>query len=109
MKLENDIKEIREALAEQEKRISRLESEGLVLKTSKTPNETKVSIPDHLARLKTEGFFNQPRSTQEIVSELAKEGYHYPPESLTAPLQRAIRGKELGRIKKENKWAYCKR
>lgn len=69
----------------------------------------KKSIMDHFKELKAEKFFDKPRFLREIGEKLVEKGYHYPLESLTDPLQRAVRRRVLGRIKKEGKWAYVKR
>jgi len=107
MPIEDEIAEIKEKLAELDKRIKKLESPD---KTTKTKcDKKKLSISDRLAKLKTQGFFDQPKLANEIVDKLATEGFHYPPESLTWPLQNSVRRGELGRIKKQGKWAYCKR
>jgi len=108
MTFEDEIKEIKKKLAEHEKRIKKLEGPDEVIKKKKTTKK-KESILDRLSRLKSQGFFDQPRFTNEIVAKFATEGYHYPSESLTWPLQKAVRDGLLGRIKKEKKWAYCKR
>jgi len=100
--------EVRNALAELDKRITELEKrmpsqERPVRKT------TKTSILDLLMQLKSDGFFDEPKSLKQIVDKLAENRYHYAQESLTAPLQRAVRKGLLGRIKKDDKWAYAKR
>lgn len=102
--------EIKKILDNHEKRISKLEKklEAGIKKPKKLTAERKT-ISDHLDYLKSEGFFDQPKKTREIVERLAQEGYHYPPESLTYSLQKAVQKKVLGRVKKEKKWAYCKR
>lgn len=105
--LEDEIKVLKLKLENHEKRIIKLEIPDKNEK--KKTIKKKESISDRLSRLKLQGFFDKPKFTTEIVQKLATVGYHYPPESLTAPLQRAVRAGELGRIKKENKWAYCKR
>jgi hypothetical protein len=70
---------------------------------------TKESITDLILELKSEGFFKEPRTAKEIVDILASKGRHYPPNSLTWPLQHAVRTRMLGRLKKEKKWAYVAR
>jgi|YelNatPaOPRAMG01_1025707.scaffolds.fasta_scaffold294349_2 ppGpp synthetase/RelA/SpoT-type nucleotidyltranferase len=107
MTLENEIEEIKNKLADHEKRIKILE--GYEIPEKKGRVKEKESILDRLCRLKSQGFFDQPKLLNEIVKKLATEGYHYRPQSLTSPLERAIRSGILGRVKKENKWAYCKR
>lgn len=108
MTLEDELTEIKRKLVDHEKRIKKLEGPDKVIKKKKTTKK-KESILDRLSRLKSQGFFNQPKFVNEIVEKLATEGYHYPPQSLTWSLQKAVRDGLLGRIKKEKKWAYCKR
>lgn len=98
---------IKRKLEECENRIKNLEK--LLKGSGKKRVAKRKTILDLLEYLKSEGFFDQPRITKEIIERLAKDGCHYRPESLTHPLQRAIRQKVLGRIKKNGKWAHCKR
>lgn len=67
------------------------------------------SIYDLVLELKQEGFFDKPRSLNEIQDKLASKTYHYPASSLTDPIKRLVRAGELGRIKKEGAWHYAKR
>lgn len=106
--MKEDIIEVKEKLEDHEERIKKLEKlvkgkgKGVVIK--------RKSIPSHLTYLRSEGFFDQPRTVKEIIGKLAQEGYHYRQGSLSHPLQRIVRKGVLGRIKtKERKWAYCKR
>jgi len=107
MILENEIKGIMSKLENHEKRIMKLEIPEKAGK--KKSIKKKETISDRLSRLKSQGFFDQPKLTNEIVQKLATYGYHYPPQSLTWSLQKSVRVGELGRVKKESKWAYCKR
>lgn len=104
------IEDLKKILDNHEKRISKLEKKFEVSsqKLKKSVVERKT-ILDHLEYFKSEGFFDQPKKSQEIVEKLAQEGFHYPPQSLTWSLQKAVQKKVLGRIKKDKKWAYCKR
>ena len=95
-------------LDDHEKRISKLEETSKEKPVRKIVSKRK-SIRDLLIELKNEGFFKQPKHLKEIVDKLASRGYHYQPSSLTEPLQRAVRNRVLGRIKKEGKWAYVER
>lgn len=91
-----------------EKRIKLLEGK----KISKLPSKSikkSPSVMDLLLDLKEEGFFDKPKHLKDIVSELARQGYHFMPTSLTNPLSRALRNKELGRIGKTGKWEYVRR
>ena len=107
MSTSKEIIEIQRKLKEHEKRIETLEN--LVKGTEKRSATETKSIFDHLTHMKSEGYFDQPKTLREIVERLAREGYHYPQQSLTEPLQRAVRQRVLGRMKQDGKWAYCKR
>jgi len=107
MSQEEDVKKILKKLEEYEKRIEDLENQ--IKGKSKNVLTKKKSITDHLEILKAEGFFDQPKFVKEIVKRLGQKGYHYRPESLTRSLQYTVRKGILGRVKKEGKWAYCKR
>jgi hypothetical protein len=106
-----EIEELRKMLKDHEKRISKLES--LVKPTDDsvtTPvKKSKVSITDLLIELKSEGFFKEPRFVSQIVEKLAEMTYHYPDKSLHSPLQRAVKARILGRIRKDEQWAYVAR
>lgn len=102
-----EIPEIKKQLENHEKRIEDLEN--LIRGRPKRAVTKRKTILDHLTHLKSEGFFDQPKMTREIIEKLASEGYHYPHESLTGPLQKAVRQGLLGRIKKNKNWAYCRR
>ena len=107
MSIENEIAEIKKRLKEHENRISKLEN----LEKEEIPEapSIKPTISDHLDRLKSQGFFDKPKLTSEIVEKLAAEGFHYPPESLSWSLRKARQTRNLGRIKIDKKSAYCKR
>jgi len=106
-----EMAEIRRMLESHERRIGALEasSERDATKKRSSSSSSKPSITDHIEGLKAEGFFDKPKPLGEIVKRLAQGSYHYPQQSLTGPLQRAVRQKVLGRVKKDGKWAYCKR
>jgi hypothetical protein len=107
MLVDKRIAEIVKEIKKQGKRIDNLEQ--IIQGKKGKAHLQRKSISGHLMNLKSEGFFNQPKFVKEIVERLAQEGYHYPPNSLTWPLQKAVRDKILGRVKKQGKWAYCKR
>jgi len=105
-----DIEKLKQILDTHEKRISTLEA-ALKGSSGKLRKATagKKSILDLLIELKEPGFFKQPRFLNDIVNKLSELGYHYSNTSLTEPLQRAVRQRILGRIKKDGKWAYVAR
>ncbi|MFY3741258.1 MAG: hypothetical protein HMLIMOIP_001712 [Candidatus Nitrosomirales archaeon] len=69
----------------------------------------KVTVARLILELKDERFFNSPKTLNEIVKKLEEKNYIYPVTSLTLPLQKLVRGRELGRILKAGKWSYVKR
>ncbi|CAE6486795.1 hypothetical protein [Candidatus Nitrosotenuis uzonensis] len=105
-----DIEKLKQLLNDHEKRISALEA---ALKGSsgkpRTATSGKKTITDLLIELKDAKFFNQPRPVNEIVKKLATTSYHYSGDSLTYPLQQAVRKGILGRIKQNGKWAWVTR
>lgn len=107
MSSEQKITKIQIRLEDHESRIRALEK--FFRGATKRDVTKRKSISDQLIYLKSKGYFDQPHTTNEIVEELAREGYHYQPQSLTWSLQRAVQKGVLGRIRKERKWAYCKR
>jgi hypothetical protein len=107
MSNEDIIEKIKKKLENHEKRITQLEKPPA--RKEKSTSTKRATILDMLDELKAGGFFDQPKLLADIANKLAEEGYHYPQSSLTKPLQRAIRGKMLGRLKKNGKWAYTKR
>jgi len=107
MSSDEEFANMKRKLEEHEKRIRELENS---FKSSKKKIVAKrKSIPEHLNYLKSEGFFDQPQTVEQIREELAKAGYHYPPQSFTYALQQVVRQRILGRIKKNRRWTYCKR
>jgi hypothetical protein len=97
-------------IEDHEKRISKIES--FLKGSSGMPRKIRskhISITDLLIELKESGFFNKPRFLGEIVSKLAEKEHHYSITSLTAPLQRAIQNRIIGRIPKGGQWAYVAR
>jgi len=99
-------KEIQKMLENHEKRISALEG---IKEKLKVPRKKKASITQLILELKSDGFFNKPKNWNDIQKALAERGRVYPLSSLTDPLQRLVRKRELGRIKIEKKWGYVKR
>jgi hypothetical protein len=107
MSNEDIIEKIKKQLENHEKRITQLEKPSA--RKEKSASTKRTTILDMLDGLKADGFFDQPKLLADIANKLAEEGYHYPQSSLTQPLQRAVRGKMLGRLRKDGKWVYAKR
>lgn len=101
----DEIIEIKKKLETHEKRIKYLEE--LISGKGKKVIKKSKSIIDHLIKLKSDGFFNQPKTLNEIIARMAKMGYHYKSKSsLSDPLQRAVRQGILERDRPEKNWVY---
>lgn len=60
--------------------------------------------------LKSEGFFEGPKTMMEVCKKLQEEGHYYPLSSLSPALIRLVKQRDLGRIKGKNKkWQWVKR
>ncbi|AFS80375.1 hypothetical protein NKOR_02385 [Candidatus Nitrosopumilus koreensis AR1] len=95
---------------ELERRVSKLEKE--VFQEKKYKKETKhTGLRGGLRLLIGNGFFNYPKALNEIVTELKREGYHYPNPSISKALSvdLTLKQKLLNRIKEEKSWKYVLR
>jgi hypothetical protein len=105
--MEDVLTELTKRVDALEKKVASIESRAV--KHRVAPSGTN-SITKQLEGLKSEGFFNNPKTVAEIVARLATDGFHYPSNSLTNPLLRSIRARMLGRMKSfEGLWTYTKR
>jgi hypothetical protein len=67
----------------------------------------KKSSPTTLiTELIENGFFNKPKALADIQAELKQGGHYYPNAGVASPLLRAVRGRNLRRIKGESGWTY---
>jgi len=115
----DNLKKIIELLEQQGKTLARIEKKletkekekQKVQKQSKQKPSaiSKMTTTALLLFLKADGFFDEPRTLNEIVKKLKEESRNVPPTSLTMPLQRLVRSRQLGRILKSGKWNYIKR
>ena len=63
-----------------------------------------------ILELKSEGFFDNPKTMADVCSNLQEGGHYYPLSSLSPALIRLVKQRELGRIKGEGgKWQWVKR
>lgn len=69
----------------------------------------KMSIGDMILELKDEKFFDKPRSLVEIKNALSEKGGIYAITTLSAPVIRLVRKRNLGRVRQNKKWMYVKR
>jgi len=104
-----EMSELKNALQNHEKRISKLEK-----LLEKNPRElrkkkTKTSITDLIIEVKEEGFFDKPKSRKDILSKLEELGHIYESKSIDSPIMKALQKRILGRKKIDGIWHYVKR
>lgn len=99
MSKQNELREIRSLLRDHEKRIVALEGKPRVQRRSKIPWYKPGSTVDKVVPLVEEGYFDLPRSMNEMISELKTRDYHLKPSDLTLPLRKIVRNGILKRTK----------
>lgn len=110
-----DEKKILKILEDHTKRLDRIEKLLNEKKSvSKTNNRTisktsKLTTPSLLLLFKSEKFFDQPKTLNDIVKKFDQESRTIKPNGLTLPLQKLVRNRELSRVLKNGRWAYVKR
>ncbi len=78
-------------------------------KRSLRRKSSKIGPMGLILELKSEGFFDSPKSVTEIRDKLQENAHHYPLSSLSPALIRLVRNRELGRLKQGGKWTWVKR
>jgi hypothetical protein len=68
----------------------------------------RATASDLIIEVKEEGFFDTPKTLNEIVEALEGRGYIYPATTLSAVVIGLVQEKLLGRKKIEGKWVYGK-
>lgn len=66
----------------------------------------KISNAAKLSKLITDGFFDERRTLNDMVSHFKSMDYHFKQSDLTMPLRRLVRKDLLRREKVDGKWAY---
>ena len=114
--IENILKRHENRIDDQEKRIQELE------RHTKTTTQTANSAPKKeeaekvykglvggISLLIDNSFFNVPKTLNEVNEELAREGYHYPIQSINKALTVGftLNKKLLTRVKSEGSWRYA--
>ena len=92
MPKKNEVSKILKVLQDHEKRIAILEGKKTATKGSKTkPWYKPGSTIEKVVSLLQDGFFNKPRSINNIISELQTKDYHLKASDLTLPLRKIVR------------------
>lgn len=112
----DDSKTIIKLLEQQGKILTRIAKllESKEKEVPKIPKSQKIihkrtSVPALLLFLKEDKFFDEPKTLNDIVLKLKEESRNVRSTSLTLPLQRLVRSRELGRVLKNGKWHYIAR
>jgi hypothetical protein len=103
--------EIKKAIQNHEKRISKLEKAIFTEKAKPKGKREFKGLSGGIEYLISKEFLNTPKSVKEIHNELRKEGYHYQEKSVDKLLRIDFMAKRkiLTRIKENNVWKYAVR
>jgi len=80
-----------------------------LLKKTSITQQKKMTVPAFLVLLKEDKFFDKPRTLKDISKKLEEESRNVPVTSLTLPLQRLVRSRQLARVLQDGKWSYVRR
>lgn len=103
LKNEEFAKVVKEFVKKEKRKVKLM---GNLVKARKTRTST---LGSQLKRLMSEGFFDSPRSLNEIVNELARIGFHSSSSSVSPILLRDfVKKRILDRSEEEGLWKYYK-
>ena len=77
-------------------------------KTAKKEQKKRLAASDLIVELKEDGFFNKPKSLNDIANALEEKGYIYPITTLSGVMLGLVQKKLFGRRRREGKWVYGK-
>ena|SRR2546430_2594081 len=81
-----------------------------VTAAKKTTDRRGASGPaGHIRSLKDEGYFSSKRTISDVRQKLEEKGHIYPLTSLSTPLIRLVRSRDLRRLKEAGLWKYVNR
>ena len=75
-------------------------------KSKRKSASNKQGPAERIRNLMQEGFFKEPKSIQDVRHALAEKGHIYPITSLSTPLVRLVRSREIRRLKDNKRWTY---
>lgn len=107
------VEEIRKILEDHERRIKELENADISkYRLKPKPVKTDYSgLAGGIRFLINKRFLSEPRTANEIMEELKREGYHYSIASVSKMLSVNFTKnmKTLSRVKEDNFWKYVVR
>ena len=75
-------------------------------KKTSSRNKSKIGTTGLILNLCESGFFKSRRTISDVQKKLEEQGHIYALTSLSTPLVRLVRKKELRRIKDKKGWIY---
>jgi len=104
---------IKQILEDHEERIKRLEGKKVSekIEVTKAKTEDFKGLAGGIRLLIKNNFFNEPKSLNEIIVELKREGYHNSKARVASTLSVTFTKsqKVLNRIKEDKVWKYVLR
>lgn len=108
----DEIEKLKKFIQDHEDRISKLENKSL--KTNSTKSSPKSSSQSDYSGIKggimlqiDNEFLNEPKSVQEIIGEMKREGYFHSRASIDSTLRKVfIKNNTLQRVEENKKWKY---
>lgn len=104
--------ELNKRMDELEARVAKLEGNNSLEEGGEKQQATNYKgLAGGLRLLMNNKFFDQPKTMEDIIAELNREGYYntYAGVASTLSMTFVRSQKVLTRIKQEGKWAYVKR
>ena len=102
--------ETKRILDDHERRISALEGKNQKEKKRESNKDYK-GLAGGIRFLVDNKFFNEPKTTKDIMAELKREGYHYTQSGIASTLSETFTKSQkiLNRIKDKDGWKYVLR
>lgn len=107
-----EIEELKKIIQEHEDRITKLENQLKIkqeTKNSPKPSEQNdySGIKGGITLLIDNKFLDEPKSVQEIIAEMKREGYYHDRASIDSTLRKVfIKNRTLQRVQENKKWKY---
>lgn len=83
------------------------ESKSPAAKSAAVKSRSKAGPKSRIVELIEEGFFKKPKSLGDIKTELEVRAHFYAMNELSTPILRAVKARELRRIKDAGAWKYA--
>lgn len=110
-----NLRKIYQILKDHERRLAALEGKKITKgKTGAVVWYKSGSTIEKIIMLLEEGYFNEPKSISEIISELEKKDYHFESSDLTLPIRKIVRKGLLKKTRERSdgtlskNWLYVK-